>query len=31
MTTIVRFADPLYLLLLLLLPLLAYWYVVRGR
>ena len=28
---IYRFADPVYLLLLAVVPLLAYWYVVRGR
>lgn len=28
---IYRFADPLYLLLLAVVPLLVYWYVVRGR
>lgn len=31
MTTLLRFADPAYLLLLLLVPVLAYWYVTRGR
>jgi Ca-activated chloride channel family protein len=31
MTTLLRFADPMYLLLLLLVPALAYWYVTRGR
>lgn len=31
MTNILRFADPLYLLLLFLVPLLVYWYAVRGR
>jgi len=31
MTEILRFADPMYLLLLPLVPLLVYWYVARGR
>ncbi|MDG2040859.1 MAG: VWA domain-containing protein, partial [Ilumatobacter sp.] len=31
MTTLLRFADPAYLLLLLLVPFLVYWYVTRGR
>ena len=28
---IYRFADPLYLLLFAAVPLLVYWYVIRGR
>ena len=31
MIELLRFADPMYLLLLVLVPLLIYWYVARGR